>query len=113
RKVMQEHGRGNPAVFFLYVVTCRTCEIAIATCRSRRQLCPVLLRHHVRCVPVGPVLVALPEEFFVLSVGSLGAPKRAGHFARRGERGAGGVDAPGQTAGDLLQKPAVTVGVME
>ncbi len=36
--------------------------------RSRRQLRPGLLRHHVRGVPVGPVLVGVADALLVLAV---------------------------------------------
>jgi len=39
---------------------------------SFRQLSAGLLGHHVRGVPVGPVLVALPGAFLVLAVGGRG-----------------------------------------
>jgi hypothetical protein len=49
---------------------------------SSRQLRPSLFRHHVRGVPVGPVLVALSSgALLVLAVGGLGTSKRARQVA--------------------------------
>ena len=41
------------------------------------QFCPGLLRHHVCGIPVGPILVAFPDAFLVLAMGSLRTAKRA------------------------------------
>src|SRR5262245_39781464 len=82
-------------------------------CGSLWQLSASLLRHHVRGVPVGPVLVALPGSLFVLSVGGLRTPKRTRQIVRRRESRRCGVDATGQPRRDLLQHPAVAVRIME
>src|SRR5215472_7882920 len=82
-------------------------------CRSRRQLRPSLLRHHVRGVPVGPVLVALPNALFVLSVGSFRTPKRARQIACRRESRRRRIDATRQSRRELLEQPAVAIRIME
>ena len=46
-----------------------------------RELSAGLLRHHVRGVPVGPVLVALPDAFLVLAVGGRRTFERAHQVA--------------------------------
>src|SRR5271155_1057247 len=80
---------------------------------SLRRLFAGLLRHHVRGVPIGPVLVALPGAFLVLAVGGLGTPKRARQVACGAERSRRGIDAPWKPGGDLLQQPAVAIGIAE
>src|SRR5262245_55878411 len=79
----------------------------------RRQLGPSLLRHHVRGIPFGPVLVALPSALFVLSVGSFCTPKRARQIVGRREGRRRGVDATGQPGCELLEQPTVAVRIME
>ena len=74
---------------------------------------PDLLRHHVRGVPVGPVRVSLSGALLVLAVGGLRAPHRVRQVAGGAERSRGGVDAPGKPGRDLLQQPAVAVGIAE
>ena len=78
-----------------------------------RQLPASLLRHYVRSVPVGPVLVTLPSPFLVLAMGAGGAPKRTRRIVGRREGRLGRVDASGQPRGDLLEKPAVAVRIAE
>ena len=85
----------------------------LSSLQLRRQFPAGLLRHHVRGVPVGPVLVALPGALLVLAVGGLRTPKRARQIACRGECRLGEVDPPGQPGRDLLQQPAVAVRVAE
>lgn len=41
---------------------------------SRRKFSSRLLRHHVLCIPVGPIRVTLADELFMLAVGGLRAP---------------------------------------
>src|SRR5271167_1365521 len=79
----------------------------------RQQLCPSLLRHHVLGVPVRPVLISLAESLLMLSVGSLRTPKRARQVACGAERSRSRVDAPRKPGRDLLQQPAVAVGITE
>ena len=79
----------------------------------RRQLRPGLLRHHVRGVPVWPVLVALPGALLMLAMGSLRPPKPACQIAGGGERSRGSFNAPWKPGRDFLQQPAVSVGIAE
>ena len=72
-----------------------------------------LLHHHVRGVPIGPVLVALPGSLFVQSVGSFRTSKRARQVVRRREGRRRGVDATRQPRCDLLEQPPVAVQVSE
>ena len=81
--------------------------------RSRRQLRPGLLRHHVRGVPVGPVLIGVADALLMLAVRDRRAPHRARQVAHRRVRRLGRVDPAGQPGGDLLQQPGVAVGVAE
>ena len=78
---------------------------------SRRQLASRLLGHHVRGVPVRPVLVALTGPGFMLAMGSFRAPERAREVTRRRPRRRRGVDPSGQSRRDFLQLPAVAVRV--
>jgi len=70
---------------------------------SRRQLASRLLGHHVRGVPVRPVLVALTGPGFMLAMGSVRAPERAREVTRRRPRRRRGVDPSGQSRRDFLQ----------
>ena len=70
---------------------------------SRRQLASRLLGHHVRGVPVRPVLVALTGPGFMLVMGSFRAPERAREVTRRRPRRRRGVDPSGQSRRDFLQ----------
>src|SRR5580698_4881649 len=79
-----------------------------------RQLGARLLCHHVGRIPVRPILVALtPHALFVFAVGGRCAPKRARQVAYGSEGCRGRIDAAGQSGGDLLQQPAVAVGIAE
>src|SRR5262245_21462446 len=78
---------------------------------SCRRRLPVLLGHHVRAVPVGPVRIALPEPLLVLSVGGLRPPQRARQIRGGRESSHSGVYPTGQPSRDLLQQPAVAVGI--
>src|SRR5579871_4220972 len=78
-----------------------------------RQLLAGLLAHHIFRVPVGPVLIPFAEELFVFAVGGFGAAKRTGQVLDGRERRRRRVDAARQTCGDLLEQPAVAVGIME
>ena len=80
---------------------------------SLRQFFAGLLRHHVRSVPLGPVLVALPGSLLMLAVGCLRTPERARQIVRRSERSLTGIDAPRQPGCDLLQQLRVAVRVAE
>ena len=60
--------------------------------RSRWQLCPGLLRHHVRGIPLGPVLVRLAGALLVLAVGGSRPPERAFQVRPGRKRRFGGVD---------------------
>lgn len=44
---------------------------------SRWELCPGLLRHHVRRIPLGPVLIGLTGALLVFAVGSSRPPERS------------------------------------
>src|SRR5580658_3293617 len=80
---------------------------------SLRQLFAGLLRHHVRGVPLGPVLIALPGALLVLAVGGRRTPERARQIVRRSVGSLAGIDAPRQPRCDLLQQPLVAVRVAE
>src|SRR5690349_3029500 len=80
---------------------------------SLRRRGPGLLGQHEGGIPGGPVLVALAGARLVLTVRSLGSLQRACECVHRGVRRARGVDAAGKSVGDLLQLPAVAVGVAE
>ena len=54
-----------------------------------------------------------PDALLVLAVGGLRTPKRARQVACGRERSLAGVDAPGKPGRDLLQQPAIAVGVAE
>src|ERR1700689_4232794 len=87
-------------------------------CRSRRirsfrQLFPGLLSHHVLGVPVRPVRVALPNALLVLAVSGLRTPKRARQVACGAQGSRTRFDATGVPYHDLLQVPAVAVGITE
>jgi hypothetical protein len=81
--------------------------------RSLRQLFAGLLSHHVGGVPVWPIRIALPDALLVLAVGGLGAPKRARHVACGAEGSRAGLDTQRVRGRDLLQVPAVAVGITE
>ena len=69
---------------------------------------------HVGGIPVGPVFITLSSVAgFVLSMGDGGAAHGGGQISDRGEAGDSGVDAAGEAGGDLLEEPAVAVGVFE
>src|SRR5271168_2424073 len=78
---------------------------------SRGRVLTRLLPDDVVGVPVRPVLVVAANPLLVLAVRRGGAPERSGEFGRRGERG--GLDAPRPSHSDLLQQPAVAVGIVE
>ena len=56
---------------------------------------------------------ASPVRCLVLAVRGRRAAQRRRELARRSERRRRGVDPPGQPAGDLLDQPAVPVGIVE
>jgi hypothetical protein len=55
----------------------------------------------------------VPRKLLVLAVGGRRTPKRARQVACGAERSRGRVDAPGKPGRDLLQQPAVAVGIAE
>src|SRR5271155_4642087 len=87
--------------------------MSVRRSRSLRQLFAGLLGHHVGGVPVWPVRVALPNALLVLAVSGPRAPKRARQVACGAEGRRARFDAPGEPARDLLQLPAVAVGITE
>src|SRR5580765_2991774 len=81
---------------------------------SLRQLFAGLLRHHVRGVPIRPVLVALAAGAgFVLAVRLRCAAHRVRQIFRRSEGRRCGVNAARQPRRQLLKQPAVAVRVFE
>src|SRR5262249_33504224 len=73
-----------------------------------------LLADHVLGIPVRPVLIVLTAHaFFVFTVRGTGATERSGEIGHGGKGGDSGVDAASEAGGDLLQEPAVAVGVFE
>src|SRR5579862_3139436 len=81
--------------------------------RSRRQLRPGLLRHHVFGVPLRPVCIRRADALLVLAVGGRRTPKRTLQFACGAKRSRASINAPGKPRRDLLQQPAISVGVAE
>src|SRR5450432_3248392 len=80
----------------------------------RREIPPGLLRHHVRGIPSGLVLVlARPRALLVLDMGSLGTPKCVFQVIRRREGRFRGVDSARVPSSDLLDKPQIVVGIVE
>src|SRR6185503_2971517 len=70
---------------------------------SLRQLRSSLLRRYIRCVPVRPVLVALPSgALLVLTMRGLGTTKSARQVAYGAERSYAGLDASGQSCCNFL-----------
>src|SRR4051812_21292445 len=78
----------------------------------QRQFGSGLLRHHVRSVPGRPVRVTLPGALLVLPVSGLRTAQRLRQVIRRGVRRVAG-HTPWEPSGDLLQQPAIAVGVLE
>ena len=78
-----------------------------------RQHFAGLLCNDVSGVPVGPVRVALPDAFFVLTVGGFRTPKRARQVACGVKGSRAGSEAPGKPSRGVLQLPAVAVGITE
>src|SRR4029079_8407861 len=73
-----------------------------------------LFCNHVGGIPVGPVLVALATgALFVLAMRGLRASKGIGQVDHRYELGLGAIDPAGKSRRDLLQQPAIAVGVAE
>ena len=79
--------------------------IAATLCRTAQP--------HVLGVPVRPVRVALPNALLVLAVSGLRTPKRARQVACGAEGSRARFDATGVPYHDLLQVPAVAVGITE
>ena len=77
-----------------------------------RQLRTRLLRHQVRGIPVGPILVALPGAPFMLAVCGLRTSKRARQIAYRCVRRVAG-DTAWQPRRDLLKQPGVAIRITE
>src|SRR5436305_1030426 len=77
---------------------------------SRRQWLARLLAHHVFGVPGWPVGIGLAGALLVLAVGRRGAAQGVSQVAGRGV-GRLRRDAAREAIGDLLQEPAVAVGV--
>ena len=81
---------------------------------SARQLPASLLAHHIIGVPVGPVVVVLADAFLMLAMGSRPRASARGREIGRGcECRLFRVDSSGQPRGDLLEQPAIAVGIME
>src|SRR6201746_722090 len=78
-----------------------------------RQRLAGLLPDDVVGVPDRPVHVMLAGALLVFAVCCRRAPQRGFEFGRRGEGGVGSVHASGQSRGDLLQQPAVAIGILE
>src|SRR5215207_8472618 len=81
--------------------------------RLRGQFSAGLLCHHVLGVPARPVRVPLANARLMRAVCGLRATKGARQIACRGERGRVRVDPSRESCGDLLQQPAIAVGVVE
>src|SRR5580700_4198638 len=81
--------------------------------RSLWRLGPDLFRRDVRCVPVRPVRVALPDALLELAMGGCGAPNRARQIVCRRKGRRRGIDAASQPACDLLDDPRVTIGIFQ
>src|SRR5690348_7054046 len=65
-------------------------------------------------VPVRPVFIVLAAgALLVLAMGAGGAAKRGRKIGLRGKRGLVRIDAAGQARGDLLEQPAIAVGIAE
>src|SRR5215211_2907112 len=77
--------------------------------RSLRQRRARLFGRHVFSVPFGPVRVALPGAFLVLSMRGLCTPKCTCQVAGGAEGSLAGVDTPGKSRRDLLEQPTVAV----
>src|SRR5262249_3605175 len=80
---------------------------------SRWQLRPGLLADHILGIPAGPVHVALPGPLLVLAMRGLRTAECAREVGHRGERDVVGVHTSGQSCGDLLEQPAIAVGIAE
>ena len=81
--------------------------------RSRGQCCARLFRCHVCGVPVRPVLVTFPGARLMPAMRSRRATHGAGEVCLGGEHGLSGIDATRQPCRDLLDQPAVAIGVAE
>lgn len=72
-----------------------------------------LLSHHVLGVAVRPVRICLADGLFAIAESGGCTTKRACQVAYGTEGSRARFDAPGEPARDLLQLPAVAVGITE
>src|SRR6266576_6345357 len=90
-----------------------TCQSPFRSRCLRRQRLAGLLPDDVVGVPVRPVRIVLAGPLLVLAVRGRRTSERGRELARRGECRVVGVDASGQSRGDLLEQPAVAVRIFE
>src|SRR5580704_2662429 len=100
-------------VFLLLKILSTTCRLLQLWIRLLRQLRPGLLRHHIFGVPVGPVRIGGADELLVLAVRDRGTAHCVRQIVPRREGRRRRVYAAGQARGDLLEQPAIAVGIFE
>jgi hypothetical protein len=74
---------------------------------------PVLASDDVSGVPIWPVLISLAEALLMFAGGCFRTAECAREIACGAERSRSRVEAPGKPRRDLLQQPAIAVGVAE
>src|SRR5262245_2461305 len=80
---------------------------------SGRKLDALLLRHHVRGVPVWPIRIGVSDRRFVFAMRGCGAPQRARHISHGAVARGSRIDTAGKPRRDLLQLPEIAIGIVE